>query len=78
MLKLTFTNRANKFSENSKLSGLERDPRIFNAYTHERFFAYEEAPLSWSRLPASLDKFSGIDEMLSANITQLTYRTRQD
>jgi hypothetical protein len=56
----------------------DKDKRVYNAFSDERFFDYDDARYATTGLCASLDKLAVIDEMISANITELTHRTRQE
>lgn len=62
---------------NSKSLSDDQETLVFNAFSHERFFDYEDN-IFILRRSSSVDKLAVIDEMLSANITELTHRSRQD
>ena len=51
---------------------------VFNAYSEQRFFESDIFPLASMPPHVSLDKLSVIDEIISANIAELTHRTREE
>ncbi len=62
---------------NAELVIDDKEQRVYNAFSDERFFDYDGVrPAPFMRV--SLDKLAVIDEMISANITELTHRTRQE
>lgn len=62
---------------NSEFLVQESEFLVFNAFSGERFFDCDDA-LASVRLSPSVDKLAGIDEMLSANITELTHKARNE
>lgn len=56
----------------------EKEKRVYNAFSDERFFDYEDTCYTTSRMSTPLDKLAVIDEMITANITELTHRARED
>lgn len=51
---------------------------VFNAFSTERYFNHEDMTFVFIDPNASIDKFAGIEEMLSANISQLTHRAHEE
>ena len=51
---------------------------IYNAFSDERFFEYDDSPYKLTTTRATLDKLSMIDEIISANISALTHRSKQE
>jgi|GEM_PF-6194094 len=56
----------------------DEERRIYNAFSAERFFEYDYDYYKVSTTNASLDKLSVIDEIISANISALTHRLKQN
>lgn len=54
------------------------DRPFFDGFVNERFFANDDSLFQWNKGASSIDKPSEIDEMLMANITQMTHRVRQE
>lgn len=62
---------------NTEFQVQESELLVFNAFSRERFFDCDDV-IGSAHFSASIDKLAGIDEMLSANITELTHKARHE
>jgi len=61
-----------------KIEKTDDERRVYNAYSDQRFFEYDHGYYKAPVTHASLDKLSVIDEIISANISALTHRSKQE